>query len=92
MAAPTLKPANAQQTATRRKELFLAYETKVFAELRRGRTPVPLVGPLGPRSEIFLGLRLAGEDADATRRRIVRMFIEKHPDLASSSALIDANV
>ena len=89
---PTLKPANAQQTATRRKELFLAYETKVFAELRKGRVPVRLVGPLGDRSEIFLGLRLAGETPYNARARIIAKFAEKHPDLCASEDLIDTTI
>lgn len=87
----TLKPASPEQTATRRKELFFAYETKVFAELRKGKVPVKLVAPLGDRSEIFLGLRLAGEDATTTRKRIVLQFVQRHPAL-SSSAAIDASV
>ena len=91
MATPTLKPANAQQTATRRKELFLAYETKVFAEIQRRRIPVKLTGPLGPRSEIFLGLRLPGEDAYTARVRIVSQFCDKHAELADS-ALVDTSV
>lgn len=91
MASPTLKPANAQQTATRRRELFLAYETKVFNELRRGRTPVPLAGPLGNRSEILLGLRLTGEDNDTARRRIIKQFCDKHPGIAAAKGLVDAS-
>lgn len=89
--ATTLKPANPEQTATRRKELFLAYETKIFAQLRMGKVPVKLVAPLGDRSEIFLGLRLPGEDATTARKRIVAMFVAKHAAL-SSSAAIDASV
>lgn len=89
--APTVKPANPQQAAARRKELWLAYETKVFAELRRGRVPVKLVGPLGDRSEILLGLKKPGESNDAARLRLVLDFVSKHAAV-SSSAAIDATV
>lgn len=83
-AAPTVKPASDQQTKTRRKELLFAYEEKIFAALRRGMRPVPLAAPLGVRSEILLGLVLAGETKDQARARIVGEFAAKHADLVSS--------
>lgn len=86
----TVKPANPEQSATRRKELWLAYETKVFAELRKGKV-VPLVGPLGDRSEILLGLKKAGESNADARARLVRDFVAKYPQLSAGPA-IDARV
>lgn len=81
---PTVKPANDQQTKTRRKELLLAYEEKIFAALRRGMRPVPLTAPLGVRSEILLGLTLPGETKDQARTRIVNEFAAKHDDLVTA--------
>lgn len=88
---PTVKPANPEQTRTRRRELQLAYEDKIFKALAKGTRPVPLAGPLGVRSEILLGLVNAGESKDDARRRIVNDFAAKHADLVSAG-VFDASV
>ncbi len=90
-ATPTVKPANPEQTKTRRKELALAYETKIFGALAKGMRPVPLAGPLGVRSEILLGLMNAGETKDEARVRIVREFAIKHMDLVNAG-VFDAEI
>jgi hypothetical protein len=88
----TVKPANAQQTATRRKELWLAYTTKVFDYMKRHPdTPVPLTGPLSDRSEILLGLKEPGETNDAARARLVARFVKENP-LVSAGPAIDARL
>lgn len=87
--ATKLNPATPGQTATRRKELFLAFCTKVFAEMqRRPNTPVKLRSALGPRSEIMLGFKGNGtmEDAQDT---VIQMFCDKYPLLAESG-VVDA--
>lgn len=84
----TLKPANPQQTATRRKELMLSLVTRVFAQLRKnGTKPVRVVDALGPRSEIFLGLRRSNETDLQARTRIIAELVTSYPLLASSPAL-----
>lgn len=82
-----LSPATPGQTATRIKELKLQFVTRVFEKLKvSGSQPVSLVDFLGPRSEIFQGLK--GNDDDVTaRKRIIADFVKQYPLLASSAAI-----
>lgn len=93
MATPvTVKPANAADSAARRRGLLTAYIEKVFEQLRRSPgKAVPLVGPLGPRSEILLGLKLPSETIQQAQKRIVGEFAQRYPLLVSSAA-VDATV
>lgn len=84
----TIKPANPQQTAARRKELFLAFVTKVFDAMKKdGNKTVILRQALGPRSEILLGLRLEGESVEEAQDRIIDEFGEKYPKIWDSAAI-----
>lgn len=80
--------ANPQQTATRRKELFLALVTKVFDAMKRnGTKPVRVKDALSPRSEILQGLRLKDESVEDAQDRIVQDFADKYPLIAESAAV-----
>lgn len=84
----TIKPANPQQTAARRKELFLAFITKIFDAMKKnGKNPVILRSLLGSRSEIFLGLRLSDESVEEAQDRIINQFCDNYPLLADSDAI-----
>jgi hypothetical protein len=84
----SVKPANQQQTATRRKELFLAFVNKVFDQMKRnGNKPVVLRNALGSRSEILAGLRVPGESVEEAQDRIIGMFLDKYPHIADSGAV-----
>ncbi len=88
--ATKLNPATPGQTATRRKELFLAFVTKVFAEMqRRPNTPVKLRSALGPRSEIMLGFKGANDTMEDAQDTVIQMFCDKYPLLAESG-VVDA--
>ena len=80
--------ANPQQTATRRKELFLALVTKVFDAMKRnGTKPVRVKDALSPRSEILQGLRLKDESVEDAQDRIVQDFADKYPLIEDSAAV-----
>lgn len=88
----TLNPATPAESDKRRRELMTAFIEKVFEQLKKGgMAPVKLVSPLGPRSEILLGLRLPDEPTDKAQRRIIGEFAIRYPLIASSAA-IDATV
>jgi len=92
MATATVKPASAADSAARRRDLMNAFVEKVFEQLKRsGTTAVKLTGPIGPRSEILLGLKLPNETIQQTQQRIVGDFVLRYPRL-SSSAAVDATV
>ena len=81
-------PANPQQTAARRKELFLALIVKVFEAMKKnGTVAVRVKDALGPRSEILQGLRLAGESVEDAQDRICQEFADKYPRIAESEAV-----
>lgn len=83
-----LKPASAQETAARRKSLFLAYEEKVFEQIRRRKLPVNLRGPLSTRSEILLGLKRSDETVAEAQDRIIQQFLDKHPEISEADGLV----
>ena len=87
----TVKYADPNQTASRRKELFLALIVKVFEAMKKnGDKAVRVKDALGPRSEILQGLRLAGESVEEAQERIVQDFADKYPLIAESTA-VDLN-
>lgn len=80
--------ANPQQTAARRKELFLALVTKVFDAMKRnGNKAVRVKDALSSRSEILQGLRLKDEPIEEAQDRICQDFADKYPLLAESEAI-----
>jgi len=86
--AVTVKPANPEQALARRNTLFQGYVGKVFAAMQKdGKTPVDLRGPLGPRSEILLGLKRVGESTAETQDRIIASFALHYPLIAKSGAV-----
>lgn len=87
-----LNPASEKDAISRRNTLFTAYVEKIFEALKKnGKDPVSLVGPLGPRSEIMMGLRQANESAVDTQMRIMASFAFYYPRIANSDA-VDASI
>jgi hypothetical protein len=83
-----LTPATAEEAISRRNTLFAAYVEKIFEAMRKnGSTPVALTGPLGPRSEIYQGLKKSGETAQDTQRRLIASFAFHFPLIANSGAV-----
>lgn len=86
--ATTVKPASPEDAISRRNTLLAAYIEKVFEALKKsGKEPVNLAGPLGPRSEILLGLRKAGESNEQAQQRIIASFALYYPHIAASGAV-----
>lgn len=89
---PKLNPASEKDAISRRNTLFGAYVEKIFEAMRKnGTVAVRLVGPLGPRSEIMLGLRLPNESAVDTQKRIMASFAFYYPKIANSEA-VDSSI
>lgn len=85
---PKLNPASEKEAISRRNTLFTAYVEKIFEAMRRnGREAVRLVAPLGPRSEILLGLRLPNESTIDAQARIMASFAFYYPRIANSEAV-----
>ena len=88
MEGSTIQPASEKDAISRRNTLFAAYVEKIFEALKKnGRERVHVFGPLGPRSEIMLGLRKSGESAEETKLRIVSSFAFHYPLIFRSSAI-----